>query len=334
LCSSIREVNLKTPVVGDSKRNQHASVIEKRCGDDVSTVVVSTDANHVDCPRLKNTDVPAIHHIATVLLWLVGAKRVLRTLFLVLRQLIDPLWPVMVALAIILVTQWQRLNMQRWARIGVVTALGSLWMLSTPIGALILERPLVTESALELDWAPDYIYVLAGGFELGDTPAQDSSGLETTRRVNQAAELWRRYPTAVLVMAGSQPGMAGVRDARQQGLLMQTQAESLGVPAEKIIIESQSLNTNGHAKVARDSGLHEPDDPIAIVTSDFHLRRSRREFSRFFSNLRMIGSDPEVTDSSFGSISLGSLFPKVDSLRDSTIHLREYVALLLSDLRN
>ncbi|MGA1359284.1 MAG: hypothetical protein ACO31U_06730, partial [Ilumatobacteraceae bacterium] len=72
-----------------------------------------------------------------------------------LRQLIDPLWPVMVALAIILVTQWQRLNMQRWARIGVVTALGSLWMLSTPIGALMLERPLVTESALESDWVPD-----------------------------------------------------------------------------------------------------------------------------------------------------------------------------------
>jgi len=70
------------------------------------------------------------------------------------------------------------------------------------------------------------------------------------------------------------------------------------------------------------------------VTSDFHLRRSRREFARFFSNLRMVGSDPIITDDSFGDISLRSFIPQVDALSDSTIYLREYVALALSDLRN
>jgi uncharacterized SAM-binding protein YcdF (DUF218 family) len=252
----------------------------------------------------------------------------------VLRRLVDPLWLPLITVAIVLYLQSRRTTVQRWATISVAAALGSLWTLGTPIGALVLERPLVTESKLESDWVPQYIYVLAGGYELGDVSEHDSSGLETTRRVNRAAELWRRYPNAALVMAGAQPGMEGVRDPRQQGLLMQAQAESLGVPAEKIIIESQSLNTNGHAKVARDSGLHQPDDPIAIVTSDFHLRRSRREFSRFFSNLQMMGSDPAITDASFRNINLGSFFPKVDSLHDSTIYIREYVALLLSDLRN
>ena len=115
---------------------------------------------------------------------------------------------------------------------------------------------------------------------------------------------------------------------------MQEQAERLGVPSERIMIDPVSSNTNGHAKVARDAAFLTPDTPLAIVTSDFHLRRSRREFSRFFNNLRMIGADPVITDDSFGDISLRSFWPTVDSLQDSTIYLREYVALVLSDIRN
>ena len=199
---------------------------------------------------------------------------------------------------------------------------------------MLLERPLAVESTIEANWTPDYIYVLSGGYEVADFPEEDSSGLETTRRVNRAAQLWREFPTATVVMAGSQPGMDGIRDPEQQGLLMQVQAERLGVPKGKIIIDSVSLNTNGHAKVARDSGLHEKNDPLAIVTSDFHLRRSRREFGRYFSNIRMVGSDPVRTDDSLSDLSLSSFFPHVDDLRDTATYLREYAGLALSDLRN
>ncbi len=199
---------------------------------------------------------------------------------------------------------------------------------------MLLERPLVVESTIEVNWTPDYIYVLSGGYEVADFPEEDSSGLETTRRVNRAAQLWREFPTATVVMAGSQPGMDGIRDPEQQGLLMQVQAERLGVPKEKIIIDSVSLNTNWHAKVARDSGLHEKNDPLAIVTSDFHLRRSRREFGRYFSNIRMVGSDPVRTDDSLSDLSLSSFFPRVDDLRDTATYLREYAGLALSDIRN
>jgi len=252
----------------------------------------------------------------------------------VLRSLVDPLWLPVFTLVGIWVVLWRRKVLQRWTKIVGTAALASLWLTSTPFGALVIERPLVVESTLEAGWTPDYIYVLSGGYEIGDVPEHDSSGLETTRRVNRAAELWRRYPTATLVMAGAQPGMGDLRDPGQQGLLMQAQAERLGVPTDKIRVETISSNTNGHAKVARDSGWHQPDDPLIIVTSDFHLRRSRREFSRFFSNVRMVGSDPTITDDTFGDLSLRSFIPRVDPLSDSTVYLREYVALALSDLRN
>jgi uncharacterized SAM-binding protein YcdF (DUF218 family) len=252
----------------------------------------------------------------------------------VLRGLVDPLWLPLIALIAIWVVLWRRHSLQRWMKPVGTSALAVLWLASTPFGAMLLERPLAVESTIEATWTPDYIYVLSAGYDVADAPEEDSSGLETTRRVNRAARLWHEFPTATVVMAGSQPGMDGIRDPEQQGLLMQVQAERLGVPKEKIIIDSVSLNTNGHAKVARDSGLHEKNDPLAIVTSDFHLRRSRREFGRYFSNIRMVGSDPVRTDDSLSDLSLSSFFPRVDDLRDTATYLREYAGLALSDLRN
>ena len=251
-----------------------------------------------------------------------------------MRSVVDPLWLPLLVLVGIWVVLWRKQALPRWMKVVGTTALATLWFVATPLGALVIERPLDVESRIEASWKPTHIYVLSGGYDLGDEPRFDSSGVETISRVNKAAELGLIYPDATLVMAGSQPGMEGFRSPEQQGLLMKAQAERLGVPPERIRIESVSLNTNGHAKVARDSGWHQPTDPLMIVTSDFHLRRSRREFARFFSNLRMVGSDPIITDDSFGDISLQSFIPQVNALSDSTIYLREYVALALSDLRN
>ena len=253
---------------------------------------------------------------------------------MVLRSLVDPLWLPLLVLITIWVVLWRRNSLQRWMKVAGTTALGASWFVSVPLGAAILESPLDVESTIENDWVPDYIYVLSGGFDLGDEPEHDSSGVETVRRVNKAAELWKQYPTATLVMAGTQPGMEGLRDADQQGLLMRDQAERLGVPTANVLIESDSTNTNGHAKVARDSGLHSPDSPLFIVTSDFHLRRSRREFARFFDNIRMVGSDPDYSDNPSVDMSIRTLFPSVDALHDTALCLREYVAIVLSDLRN
>lgn len=250
------------------------------------------------------------------------------------REFVDPLWLPMLVLGVVWIVLWRRKLLDRWMKVIGTVALVSLWLVMTPFGAVMLERPLVVESELKDGWVPEYIYVLSGGYHLGDSPEQDSSGLETVRRVNKGVMMWRRYDDATMVLAGGQPGMGDLREPDQQGLLMKSQAIQLGVPSDKIIIDSVSLNTNGHATVARDSGLHDKDDPLLIVTSDFHLRRARREFSRYFDNVRMVGADPEITDKSLGDLAITSLVPKVDALRDSAIYLREYVAFLLADFRD
>jgi len=48
----------------------------------------------------------------------------------------------------------------------------------------------------------------------------------------------------------------------------------------------------------------------------------------------MVGSDTTMGNDSFADLSVRSLLPDVNSLEDATICLREYVALVLSDLRN
>jgi uncharacterized SAM-binding protein YcdF (DUF218 family) len=252
----------------------------------------------------------------------------------VLRELVEPLWLPVFALVGVWVTVLRRRTLTTSLKVVGTAAISTLWLVSTPFAAFVLERPLATESKVDANWSPDFIYVLAGGFDIGDSAEQDANGVETTRRVNRGVQLWREHPDATLVMAGGQPGADSLRGPDRQGLLMQAQAERLGVPATSIVIDSVSMNTNGHAKVAREAGLHGTDAPLAVVTSDFHLRRARREFSRFFADIRLFGSDPTITDDSFSDLSLMSLAPRVDALRDSTTYLREYVALVLSDLRN
>jgi uncharacterized SAM-binding protein YcdF (DUF218 family) len=251
-----------------------------------------------------------------------------------MRDLVEPLWLPLLMFGGVWVALWRTGRLVRWSKIVGTVAIAAVWLSSMPFAAFIIERPLAHESLPERGWVPDYIYVLSGGYELGDRPDDDSSGLETIRRVNRAVSLWREYPSATLVMTGAQPGMGNVRGPEQQGLLMQAQAERLGVPAEAIIIESVSLNTNGHAKEANGASFLRSSTPLLIVTSDFHLRRARREFSRFFTDIRTVGADPDITDTTWGDIGITSFFPRVEALRNTTVYLREYVALLLSDLRN
>jgi uncharacterized SAM-binding protein YcdF (DUF218 family) len=251
-----------------------------------------------------------------------------------MRDLVEPLWLPLLVVVGVWVALWRKKQLSRWGAIVGTTALAALWFLSMPCGAYLFEQPLISESPPENGWSPDYIYVLSAGFELGDRPEDDSSGLETTRRVNRAVSIWQEFPTATLVMAGAQPGMGNLRPQNRQGLLMQAQAERLGVPPEAIVIDAISLNTNGHARVASEADFLQPTSPLIIVTSDFHLRRAQHEFSRFFDNIRMVGSDPEITDTTWRDIGVASLFPRIDALQDSSVYLREYVALMLSDFRN
>ncbi len=86
-------------------------------------------------------------------------------------------------------------------------------------------------------------------------------------RVLTAAELWRLYPDAKIIISG----LPRVADDMAASL------QALGVPPAAILVERNSINT-------RDSAMNcsklVGDDPFALVTSAGHMRRAMGLFAK------------------------------------------------------
>ena len=63
-------------------------------------------------------------------------------------------------------------------------------------------------------------------------------------RVERGVEMWRRNPGSALVMSGGK----GADEAQPESHAMRAYAESLGVPAEAILVEDKSTNTQENLK--------------------------------------------------------------------------------------
>lgn len=104
-----------------------------------------------------------------------------------------------------------------------------------------------------------------------------NSGIESLR-VLHAVVVYNQTGTRFFVCVGK--GAGKVSEAQAMARL----AESLGVPKEKIRIEPNSKNTSENAsevnKMFGDKKIN-----IGLVTSAFHMKRSEREFKKYFTNV-------------------------------------------------
>ena len=200
-----------------------------------------------------------------------------------MRSLIDPLWLLIVVLVVAIFAKFNNSKINRAVKLLSRVSIAILVFLSTGVATLIFDKILATETSPKDDWSPEFIFVLGGGYEVGATPPEDFLGTESTRRVNAASILWRKYPDALVVFSGGQPGTENERAATRHGELSSEHAVSLGLAESRIIIESVSLNTRAHPiEALKLSGVSQ-DTKIAIVTSDFHLRRAFGEFNKHLS---------------------------------------------------
>jgi uncharacterized SAM-binding protein YcdF (DUF218 family) len=63
---------------------------------------------------------------------------------------------------------------------------------------------------------------------------------------------------------------------------------------------------------------------IAIVTSDFHLRRARGEFNKYFDNVAAFG-----TDDSASTLSWLDFVPLATHLDENSYRIKEFAAIIL-----
>jgi len=124
----------------------------------------------------------------------------------------------------------------------------------------------------------DVIVVLSGG-SYDINPLNNTFPGETTVvRLVHAVKMYKKYGAQYLVCSGKSDSK--IPDAR----LMAQMAEELGVPQNKIRVDIQSDNTYSHA-LEFNKMFSNKDIKIGLVTSAYHMKRSEKQFHKFFSHV-------------------------------------------------
>jgi len=172
------------------------------------------------------------------------------------------------------------LGYRRIGRILVAVALlGFLACGFGPAGAMLL-RPLEDRFAPPAAIAaePTGIVVLGGGLDARISNARKTFTLsEDGSRLTTGVALALRYPHARLVFTG---GSAEVFGGPDEATPAKRFFEALGIPPDRIVIESRSRNTAENALFTRDLVQPKPGQVWLLVTSAAHMPRAVGSFRR------------------------------------------------------
>lgn len=187
-----------------------------------------------------------------------------------------------------------------------------------------LEKDYISKTA-EKDKNIDVIVVLGGG-------AYDINSLENTypttstaARLIYAVEFYNKKGAKYFICSGRGTGKISESE------VMAGLAEKLGVPKEKIRMEAKSQNTWEHAvelnKIFTDKNI-----VLGIVTSAYHLKRSEKEFKKYFKNVVPLPAN--YLYSSTAGLPALKYFPQTHSLYKTSIALGEIVGQGWYSLKN
>lgn len=166
-------------------------------------------------------------------------------------------------------------------RLLLVVAIGSYWLLTLPLVCDWLggTLPRWLAAAPATTAAPQAIVVLAAGVSrYGDAGISDAVVVpleQTTLNAIEAARLYRQFGPVTVIASG------GCFDCTIEPPESATLAQLLaarGVPSERIIQESTSLNTREQALAVAPILRAHGWTVVALVTSPVHLLRARQSF--------------------------------------------------------
>jgi uncharacterized SAM-binding protein YcdF (DUF218 family) len=169
----------------------------------------------------------------------------------------------------------------RIGRFVALAALAALLVMNfSPVGKLML-RPLESRfPAPPADLAPPYGIIVLGGAIDDDLTLKHGQVdlVEGASRLTEAALLAKRFPQAkVFYTGGTGWALGGVSHEAEEArdLLV-----GLGVPRERIGIETQSRNTDENARFSADILKPAPGQAWLLVTSAYHTPRSMGLFRK------------------------------------------------------
>jgi uncharacterized SAM-binding protein YcdF (DUF218 family) len=246
-------------------------------------------------------------------------------LYLILKSFVDPVFIVTVLLLIAFFT----CVLSRKKNGSLITFLSLILLYGVSIAptagylCYCLEKDYINKKAAE-DKKIDIIIVLGGGTYDIDSSKDTFLSEATATRLLSAVEFYNRIGARYFVCAGRGTGRIAEAEVMAQS------AQKLGIPKEKIRMDSRSQNTWEHAielnKMFRDKNL-----TLGLVTSAYHLKRSEKEFNKYFNNVMPLAAD-YLYSSPSGPIGI-RFIPRARSLYKTSIALNEIIGQLWYDIR-
>lgn len=171
----------------------------------------------------------------------------------------------------------------------------------------------------------DAIVVLSGGAYEINALNKTFPGESTTVRLIHAVQMYKKHDAKYLVCSGI--SNSKISDAQ----LMAQMAEEFGVPKDKIRIDAKSNNTYEHA-LEFDKMFIAKDIKIGLVTSAYHMKRSEKEFRKFFSNVLPLPAN-YLYVSPTGAPAVRYI-PQSQWLYNNTLVLHEYAGQLWYSIKD
>ena len=211
----------------------------------------------------------------------------------------------------------------RFGKALVLVSLAALWLLATPAVSDALRYSLEKRfPPLEISEIPraDAIVALGGGMVPPNSrnpyPDLGSAG----DRYWHAGRLWRAGKAPEIVVSG---GALPWRDARgSEAEAAVRLLTDLGVPADRILLESVSLDTRQNAQMSEAVLRTRGARRVLLVTSALHMRRALARFEIPGIDVIPVATDHEVADDPPGAI---RWLPDTDALDGSRRALKEYL---------
>lgn len=163
------------------------------------------------------------------------------------------------------------------------------------------------------------VVVMLGGGAFSDVPDVDGMGTlcaDPSSRLLTAVRLQRKLDVPILLSGGQVYEDSGPEAKIARRILI-----SLGVPEDKILVETQSINTTQNAKfsaaILREHGLTQP----ILVTSAFHMNRSVLAFAK--QDIAVTPYPADYQTNLRHVFHYNKLSPQAGALRDNVIVLQE-----------
>ena len=207
---------------------------------------------------------------------------------------------------------------------------GNTWVSNAIVSSLEWQH--IPESELP---NAEAIVILGGSTAPATYPRQMVEISDEGDRVIYGAKLYRDGKAPVIIPSGGRIGWidGGSPEAEDMAQLLQM----LGVPAEAIIPEPNSLNTYQNAVNVQEILQEKAINEILLVTSAMHMPRSLLIFQRLGIKATPAPTDYSVVKSPLREdtalASLLDTLPDAEHLRKTTRAIKEYIGTIIYRLR-